>query len=338
MFTERLDDGNTNDSGYRGLSTSGVLVSGPNGGWKVSDGTSQIRYDLNSTGKYPDGLACGSVEVDFRALDPIDNFQGLASCGGSSGAECYVNFVGVYEATHGDFHKSGAKDESFLLVHAMHEKLAPDAWRNSRLKFMGGSWDWNDVKNCIVNSYLPPMNKDDQTWPNLTEAVYTAKVSWSCAGTQYELVRKDPDGGTSSWKGGGSWSWIGDPGDHQPNFRYVFIGKDNANAFFIPGTIFQRVLVTEHTPCDCPAVEPDAGAGDAGAGDAGVGDAGVDASAPATDAAPGEQDATPDGGAAPVGDDAGCGCSSPGVRSNAGAGALLLLGLLGLARIRRRER
>ncbi len=318
VFDERLDDGNTNDSGYRGLITTNVLVPNPNGGWQVTDGTSQIRYDLNSAGGYSDGLACGTVEVDFRALDPIDNFHGLASCGGTTGAECYVNFVGVYEGTQGDFHKSGTKDESFLLVHAMHEQVAQDAWRNSRLKFMGSSWNWNDVKNCIVNQYLPPMNKDDQTWANLTESVYTATTTWSCAGAQYKLERTDPDGGTASWTGSGAWSWAGDPGDRQPNFRYVFIGKDNANSFFITGTIFQRVRVTAHTPCDCPAPEPDAGPIDAGPIDAGVPKidatvaridasvAKVDATVPRIDASPGADASA--GDRSPTKSAGGCSC------------------------------
>ncbi len=330
VFEEALNDGNTNDEGYQGLIQTNVIVPGVTGGWQVSGQSSQIRYDIDKKGEYPNGLQCGTVEVDFRALDPIDNFHDLSQCEIDGGlAECYVNFVGVYDGIHGDFHQSQASDESFLLVHAMHEKTTSAAWRNSRLKFMAGSWTYKSPG--IMNSYLPPMNQDDQNWAALTSSVYTASLTFDCAGVSYTLTRKDPGGATKSWSDNGPWSWNGDPGDHQPNYKYVFIGSDNANGFWIAGTIFQRVMVSEQTVCNCPAIDTsDAGTQEGGAS--------TDAAAPDADDAGGVADSAsvaPDATSGPAENgSAGCGCDAAGRRTN-GALAACLGALLVLARRRR---
>ena len=288
VFEEFLNDGDANTSGFMGTMGAGSFVAD---GWKTTSVNSQIRYDLDKTGQFPDGLACGTVELTFSNFDPTVNFHG-GTCGmcpsnhnifctdtqcpkkdASACNECYVNTLGIYESVEGNAHTAGPDFETFLNLHAMNSPIPVDADRNKCLKFM--SRPWSDKK--VTNAYLPPKGgQDKQDWHALAAqgAVFTAKLSWTCGGVSYLLTR-DINGVKKDWSWNAKWDWTGDtdPLGPKPRIQYVFVGRDNSKQLWLGEVVYRTLTVSEQVPCDCAQVT-DGGTPDAGGHDAGVADAG----------------------------------------------------------------
>ncbi|MDY0001672.1 MAG: hypothetical protein RBU30_10285 [Polyangia bacterium] len=249
VFEEFLDDGSANDSGYLGYLQSGSFVAG---GWKTTVMDSRIMFDLDSLGEFPNGIACGTAEVEFVSFDPITNFQG--DCGDydpNGGDECYANIIGLYEGDHGSAWTAASNLETQIQVQATCEQCfnnqPGDLGRDRCLKFKGVSADW-DVSDNIVNFYLPSAN--DVAWESHMGRHYIASFTWSCGQVDYSL---EFDG--TPHTAGNLWFWGTAPAGARPNIRNLFIGKDNSvGDKWIQEVIYYRVKVTRNEPCDCPAL------------------------------------------------------------------------------------
>lgn len=244
VFEEFLNDGDANSSGYLGSVDKGVFVTE---GWKTTELNSRIRFDLNAKGEFPEGLACGTVEVEFSNFDPITNFQGV--CGLSdSGGECYVHTIGVYEDAHGNNHAAANKLETQLQIQATCDQCFDDrpgdlGGLDRRFKFKSVSSDWNEENNYF-NSRLPSHKVQ---WQDHMQRHYIVSFTFSCGRIDYRLKY-----GENVFTDGYAWTWTNAPPGARPNMRYVFIGKDYSGGDkWIKEVIYHRVKVTSNTSCDC---------------------------------------------------------------------------------------
>lgn len=245
LFEEFLDDGSANDSGYLGVQSGGAFVAG---GWQTTEFDSRIRFDLDSLGELLDGIACGTVEVEFLNFDPITNLQGY--CGTlQNNDDCYSNIIGLYEGDHGSPWTAAQTFETQLQAQATCEQcledLPGDLGRDRCIKFKGVSSDWA-TESDLFNTYLPSSN--DVAWESHLDRHYTATFSWSCGRVDYGL---EYDGVPLA--DGSTWAWDNVPVGTRPNIRHLFIGRDfGAGDAWIQGVIFSRVKVSVNAPCDCP--------------------------------------------------------------------------------------
>jgi hypothetical protein len=237
VLDEPLDDGGCNAGACLEVS-GGKFEAGT--GWRITGADSRIVLDLGEP------VACGSVAVTVTQFDPINS--------GHTGE--YVNFVGIYEGTHGNNWTAAGNDETQLQIAGNCDRCQgvpiEDAWRDERMKFKGLACSW-DYPECggfpDGNRYLPPQNGQGVDWAAHLAVAWTATVAWSCAGPHYELS------GAGSWQDAGSWSWHAGHPDPRPHLRYLFVGKDHSGepGGYIADAVVVRARAWIADSCDCPA-------------------------------------------------------------------------------------
>jgi glycosyltransferase involved in cell wall biosynthesis len=289
------------------------------GGWRVISADSNLHFDLSPL--VPDGIPCGEVSLEFFDFDPVNS--------GHTGE--YINFLGLYEDSHGNNWDAAGADEAQLQFQGTCDQCVgvADYWRDWRVKFKAGACDW-DIEECgEQNTYLPGHNNYDIDWAATRDVHYTATAAWSCSELAYSLTD-----GSHDWSGGGDWGWHPKHATGRGHFRHLFVGRDHSPGAtrYIDGAVYAHVQVVEHDDCDCAGTgdDDDTTAGDdddttAGDDDTTAGD--DDTTAGDDDSAPGDDDWTDNT------DDGGCGCSSTPARSGL-AGILTLLAAMLVRRAR----
>ena len=283
------------------------------GGWRVISADSRLTFDLSAIA--PAGIACGEVSLEFYDFDPINT--------GHTGE--YVNFLGLYEDSHGNNWSAAGADEAQLQFQGTCDQCVGVAedWRDYRVKFKAGACDW-DIEDCGgENAYLPANNVTDIDWSTTLDVHYTATAAWSCSALAYSLTD-----GTDTWTHDGDWGWHPKHLDPKPHFRYVFVGRDHSPGAgrYIDGAVYVHLLVVEHDDCDCAEGDDDDAADDDTADDDASDDDTADDDT-ADDDASDDDSAGGDGFTDDAGAGEGCGCRQGGTVSAASCWALLLVSL-----------
>ena len=286
------------------------------GGWRVTSADSRLTFDL--TALVPGGIACGEVSLEFYDFDPINT--------GHTGE--YVNFLGLYEDSHGNNWSAAGADEAQLQFQGTCDQCVGviDDWRDYRVKFKAGACDW-DIEECGgENAYLPASNVTDIDWATTLDVHYTASAAWNCSELSYSLTD-----GSDTWTNGGDWGWHPKHLDPKPHFRHVFVGRDHSpgSGRYIDGAVYVHLQVVEHDQCDCAGDDDDDDAtdDDTAMPDDDTGDDDTAMPDDDDDDSAGDDDTTDVAGAGE-----GCGCRQDGSVTTASSSTLVLLALLGYRR------